>query len=158
MEGWLYKSGSFYKKCQWATHTKKKPHLWRDMKGTLGCTVKYKKACEMQTIGVLSYSWLFCLFTSIFFFLLLFLSCMHAKLFHCVWLFATLWTVGHQSLCPWDFTCKNTESGLPFPPPGDLPIPEIKPVSMSPALAGRFFTTNATCEAPTFHLNFIFKI
>ena len=29
-------------------------------------------------------------------------------------------------------------SGLPFPPPGDLPNPEIKP--MSPALAGGFFT------------------
>ena len=30
-------------------------------------------------------------------------------------------------------------SGLPFPPPGDLPDPGIKLVS--PALAGRFFTT-----------------
>ena len=30
-------------------------------------------------------------------------------------------------------------SGLPFPPPGDLPKPGIKPTS--PALAGRFFTT-----------------
>ena len=29
-------------------------------------------------------------------------------------------------------------SGLPFPPPGDLPDPGIEPVS--PALAGRFFT------------------
>jgi len=29
-------------------------------------------------------------------------------------------------------------SGLPFPSPGDLPQPEIEP--MSPALAGRFFT------------------
>ena len=33
-------------------------------------------------------------------------------------------------------------SGLPFPPPGDLPNPVIKPVSLvSPALADRFFTT-----------------
>ena len=30
-------------------------------------------------------------------------------------------------------------SELPFPPPGDLPKPEIKPTP--PALAGRFFTT-----------------
>ena len=29
--------------------------------------------------------------------------------------------------------------GLPFPPPGDLPNPGIKPAS--PALAGGFFTT-----------------
>ena len=33
-------------------------------------------------------------------------------------------------------------SGLPFPSPGDLPIPGIKPASLiSLALAGRFFTT-----------------
>ena len=39
-------------------------------------------------------------------------------------------------------------SGLPCPSPGDLPNPGIKPVSlMSPALAGRFFTTSATWEA-----------
>ena len=36
-------------------------------------------------------------------------------------------------------------SGLPFPPPENLPDPEIKPVS--PALAGGFFTTGATWEA-----------
>ena len=31
---------------------------------------------------------------------------------------------------------------LPFPPPGDLPDPEIKPASPeSPVLVGRFFTT-----------------
>ena len=39
-------------------------------------------------------------------------------------------------------------SGLPCPPPGDLPDLAIKPESlMSPALAGGFFTTNATWEA-----------
>ena len=33
-------------------------------------------------------------------------------------------------------------SGLPFPPPGDFPDPEIEPPSpVSPALAGRLFTT-----------------
>ena len=31
-------------------------------------------------------------------------------------------------------------SGLPFPPPGDLPDPGIQPVSLSLALATRFFT------------------
>ena len=39
-------------------------------------------------------------------------------------------------------------SGLPCPPPGDLPDPRIKPMSLkSPALAGRFFTISATGEA-----------
>jgi len=36
---------------------------------------------------------------------------------------------------------------LPCPPPGDLPDPGIKLESlMSPALAGRFFTTSTTWE------------
>ena len=39
-------------------------------------------------------------------------------------------------------------SRLSFPPPGDLPDPGIKPMSLvSPALAGGFFTTNTTWEA-----------
>jgi len=39
-------------------------------------------------------------------------------------------------------------SGLPFPPPEDLPDPEINPASlMSPKPAGRFFTNSATWEA-----------
>ena len=41
-------------------------------------------------------------------------------------------------------------NGLPCPPPGDLPNPEIKPMSfISPSLAGGIFTTSATCEALT---------
>ena len=40
-------------------------------------------------------------------------------------------------------------SGLPCPPPGDLPDPGIEPVSLtSPALAGGLFVTSATREAP----------
>ena len=39
-------------------------------------------------------------------------------------------------------------SGLPFPSPGDLPDPGIKPRSPGfPALAGGFFTTSAAWEA-----------
>ena len=48
---------------------------------------------------------------------------------------------------PEDFQAKILE-GLPCPPAGDLPDPEIKSVSlMSPALTGRFFTTSTTWEA-----------
>ena len=44
-------------------------------------------------------------------------------------------------------------NSLPFPTPEDLPNPGIDPVCLvSPALAGRFFTTVATwevlCELP----------
>ena len=58
-------------------------------------------------------------------------------------LFVTLWTVAlPRFLCPWDSPGKNTGSGLPFPTPGALSDPGIKPVSLtSPALAGGFFTT-----------------
>ena len=39
-------------------------------------------------------------------------------------------------------------SGLPFPNPGNLPDPEIRPISLaSPGLSGRFFTISATWEA-----------
>ena len=39
-------------------------------------------------------------------------------------------------------------SGLPFPPPGDLPDPGIRPASLvTPASAGRFCTSCATWEA-----------
>ena len=41
-------------------------------------------------------------------------------------------------------------NGLPFPSPEDLPHPKIKPMSlMSPTLASRFFTANATSKAQT---------
>ena len=40
-------------------------------------------------------------------------------------------------------------SGLPFPPPGDLPNSGTEPGSLSsPALTGRFSPTSATWEVP----------
>ena len=60
----------------------------------------------------------------------------------CIWLFATLWTVAYQAPLSMEFSRQGYWNGLPFPPPGDLPDPEIKPTSLAfPALAGRFFTT-----------------
>ena len=71
----------------------------------------------------------------------------------CVQPFVTPWTIASQSpqlLCPLDFPGKNIGVGLPCSPPGELPNPGIKLMSlMSPALAGRFFTTGATWEAPS---------
>ena len=48
-------------------------------------------------------------------------------------------TVARQAPLSMGFSKKGYWRGLPFPSPGDLPDPEIKPVS--PALAGGFFTT-----------------
>ena len=60
-------------------------------------------------------------------------------------LFATLWTVASQAPLSMGFSRQEYWSGLPYPPPGDIPDPGIEPVSH--ALAGRFFTTNATWGA-----------
>ena len=51
--------------------------------------------------------------------------------------FATLWTATHQAPLSMGFSRQEYWSGLPFPPPGDIPDPGIKPVSFaSPVLAG----------------------
>ena len=44
----------------------------------------------------------------------------------------TPWTVAHQDHMSMGFFRQEYWSGLPFPPPGNFPDPEIKPVS--PAL------------------------
>ena len=44
-----------------------------------------------------------------------------------VWLFATPWTVVHQAPLSTEFSRQEYWNGLPFPPPGDLPDPRIKP-------------------------------
>ena len=60
-----------------------------------------------------------------------------------VQLFATLWTVAHQASLSMGFSRQEYWSGLPCPPPGDLPDPGIETSLMSLALAGRSFTTSA---------------
>ena len=52
---------------------------------------------------------------------------------------ATPWTGVCQIPLTVGFPRQEYWSGLPFPSPGDLPHPEIKPTS--PTLAGGFFTT-----------------
>ena len=49
----------------------------------------------------------------------------------------TLCTVEQHAPLSMGFSRQEYRSGLPFPSPGDLPEPEIKP--RSPALAGGFF-------------------
>ena len=57
---------------------------------------------------------------------------MHAQSLSCVRLFVTPWTVAHQAPLSVGFSSQEYWSGLPFPPPGDLPDPWIEP--MSPVL------------------------
>ena len=49
-------------------------------------------------------------------------------------LFAALWPVAHQAPLSMGFSRQEYWSGLPFPPPGDLPHSGIEPASpVSPA-------------------------
>ena len=74
--------------------------------------------------------------------------CPALSCFSCVRLFVSLWAVACQAPLSMGFSRERYLSGLPCPSPGGLPDPGIEPVSlMSPALAGRFFTTSATWEA-----------
>ena len=62
--------------------------------------------------------------------------------FNHVQLFVTHWTAACQAPLSMGFSRQEYWSGLPCPPPGDIPDPVIEPTSlMSPALVGRFFTT-----------------
>ena len=55
---------------------------------------------------------------------------------------ATPWTRAHQAPLAMEFSRQECWSGFPFPIPGDLSDPEIKPTSLlSPTSAGRFFPT-----------------
>ena len=75
-------------------------------------------------------------------------TCVCVKSLSHVQLFVTLWTVAHQAPLSIGFFRQEYWSGLPWPPPGDLPNPGIEPTSpVALALAGRFFTTSAIWEA-----------
>ena len=59
------------------------------------------------------------------------------SLFSCVQLFVISWTVACQAPQPMGFSEQEYWSGLPCPPPRDLPNSEIEPASLKfPALAG----------------------
>ena len=62
------------------------------------------------------------------------------------WLSATPWAVVHQASLSMGFSRQEYWSGLPCPPPGDLPDPVMEPGS--PALQADSFTAEPPGEAP----------
>ena len=69
--------------------------------------------------------------------------------FSCVQLFVALWATAHQSPLLMGFSRQEYWTALSFLTPGDLPNPGMTLASlMSPALAGEFFNTSTTWEAP----------
>ena len=66
-------------------------------------------------------------------------KCLCTQLISYVWLFATPGAVACQAPLSMGFSRQEYWSGLPFPPPGDLPNSGIE--LAPPALKGRFFTS-----------------
>ena len=76
-----------------------------------------------------------------------------AKLLQSCPALCNLWAIAYQAPLSVGFSRRESWSEFPCPPPGNLPDPGIEPVFlMSPALAGRFFITNATWEPRVFFL------
>ena len=58
--------------------------------------------------------------------------CVYTRVLSSLWFFAAPGTVGHQAPLFMGFSKQEYWGRFPFPPPGDLPYPGIKPES--PAL------------------------
>ena len=76
---------------------------------------------------------------------------------------ATPWTVAHQSSLSMGFSRKEYWSGLPFPSPGDLPDPVIKPgirvvkVKVKSLSRVRLFCYPMGCSLPGFSVHEILQ-
>ena len=68
--------------------------------------------------------------------------------FNCIQLFSALWTVAARLFCPWDSPGKNTGVHSHAQLQGIFPTQGWSQHLMSPVLAGGFYTTSATKEAP----------
>ena len=80
----------------------------------------------------------------------------------CVWHFVTPWTAAHQALLFMRFSRQGYWSGLPFPSPGDLPDPGIKPGSpaqqadsLPTELRGKPYGLNGLYSTKSFILYFL---
>ena len=70
----------------------------------------------------------------------------------------TPWTVAHQAPLSMGFPRQEYWSGLPFPSPGDLHNPGIKPLYLtSPALTGGSFTTSTKKKGQLYDLKDPFR-
>ena len=73
-------------------------------------------------------------------------KCACAQSLSFVWPFTTPWIVACEVPLSMEFPRQEYWNGLPFPTPGNLPNPGTEPTS--PALEGRFFTTDSLPLAP----------
>ena len=83
--------------------------------------------------------------------------CIMLSHFSRVQLSVTPWTIARQAPLSMGFSRQEHWSGLPYPPPGYIPNPGVKPVSlMSPALTDGFFTMSTTWETQEAHSSTIY--
>ena len=73
--------------------------------------------------------------------------CVYARTLSHVLLFVTPWTVDCQAPLSMEFYRQEHWSGLPFPPPGDLPNLGIEPGSL--ALAENSLLSGSSAKPPT---------
>ena len=110
------------------------PFMW-----ALGCIWHHETNCDGEILpspgfhtshsdGLLSISPVTSVFASCFFSRWMDRWC--AQVLSHVQLFASPWTVPHQTLMSMEFCRQGYWSGLPFSTPGDLPDPGIEPVSL----------------------------
>ena len=86
------------------------------------------------------------------------IMCVCAQLLSCVQIHAAPWTAACQAPLSMEFPRQEYWSGLPFPPPGDLPDSGVEPMSLvSSVLAGGFFTISTTWEDHANYMSIIFQ-
>ena len=118
--------------------------FWLEVIQTTDCSMSQEPRCTCHEEYMQKYYYFYkimCIYLHIH----KYLGCVNAQLLSCVWLFEAPWNVVHQALLSMGLFRQKYWSGLPFPPLGGLLDPGTKTVlSVDPALAGRFFTTEPT--------------
>ena len=135
---WLY----FYTHC--VCITRPSTELWTRTSGEKKpqragyCQVDEESSCYLKTLNGKTSSYAVLFFPSLYRLplswstILSYSTELSWSTFSCIWLFVTPWIVAHQAPLSMGFSRQQYSSGLPFPPPRDLPNPETEPTS--PAL------------------------
>ena len=120
----LWLSGAVAVLC-WSSH-EEIPHVQdkRNPSKTVGVAINSESKPEC-------FSFFFAIYIYLGYFIRIYV-CMHESMLSCfshIWLFVTLWIVALQSPQSMGFSRQEYCTGLPRPPPGDCPDPEIKSAS-----------------------------
>ena len=139
-------NATYFKEQCWSPKTVHKPALsmlMMQLRASLAISWKMQTAGQVPKKKTVFHTDLFLRYTYL-----------HVKSLRHVRLFGTLWTIVSPAPLSMKFPRQEYWSGLPCHPSRDLPNPGIEPASLtSPALAGGFFTSRVTWEAPLRHMH-----